>query len=694
MSFLAPLFLVGALAIAGPIIFHLIRRTVKERIRFSTLMFLKPSPPRLTKRSHLEDLILLLLRCAVVCLLAVSFARPYFQRAVTEPSKAANGKRIVILIDTSASLRRQGLWDASKRAAQAAIQKADAGDAIALVSFDSAPHTLLSFEQWKNVPSNERVATALSRIDTVTPSWHATHLGKALLGAADLLLDSARGDAEGANRSQIILISDLQQGAKLDGLQGYEWPRGMEVVLQPIGSAQLANAGVQILPGAAGEGLSITNAALRARVVNSPGARAEQFKLGWTAPNAATFTGTPIELHVPGGQNRSIALPALPTNVTAMSLLLTGDPETFDNRVYHAAPPRQAFNVVYIGRDNPDDPNGQLFYLRRAFPETASFAVRILTRQPGTNAPLDASLVIASTLDPADIPLLKNHVHAGKTLFYVPAESADVSPLATITDSAAPASTEAGGKYVLFSEINFEHPLFSQFRDARFNDFTKIHFWKHRRLDMTALPKARTLASFDDGSPALVQLPVQRGAVYILASGWAPADSQLALSTKFVPFLYSLLEQTAPQAAHTLQLTVGDPIPFPPDVEAASITLTKPDNTTTQWKKGEPFTATDTPGFYTSTQPPLTFAINLDPSESRTAPIPEEQLTSLGLPLKIEAPKIAAATQKKNEQLLLATEQENRQKLWRRLLIGALALLLIETLAAAIASKKPALATA
>src|SRR5215216_3803314 len=125
MSFLAPLFLVGAVAIAGPILFHLIRRSVRERVKFSTLMFLKPTPPRLTKRSRLENLILLLLRCGIICLLAMSFARPYFQRSAAEPPKAAAGKRIVVLLDTSASMRRQGLWDAAKRAASAAVRRAE-----------------------------------------------------------------------------------------------------------------------------------------------------------------------------------------------------------------------------------------------------------------------------------------------------------------------------------------------------------------------------------------------------------------------------------------------------------------------------------------------------------------------------------------------------------------------------------------
>ena len=70
MSFLTPLFLLGGLALALPVIFHLIRRTTRERTVFSSLMFLLPTPPRLTKRSRLEHWLLLLLRCLALALLA------------------------------------------------------------------------------------------------------------------------------------------------------------------------------------------------------------------------------------------------------------------------------------------------------------------------------------------------------------------------------------------------------------------------------------------------------------------------------------------------------------------------------------------------------------------------------------------------------------------------------------------------
>ena len=45
MSLLAPLYFLGALAIGLPILFHLIRRQPKGEVEFSSLMFLRPSPP-------------------------------------------------------------------------------------------------------------------------------------------------------------------------------------------------------------------------------------------------------------------------------------------------------------------------------------------------------------------------------------------------------------------------------------------------------------------------------------------------------------------------------------------------------------------------------------------------------------------------------------------------------------------------
>src|SRR5580704_17540473 len=128
MSFLAPLFLIGTLAVALPLVFHLVRRSSKEQMPFSSLMFLKPAPPRVTKRSRLEHILLLLLRCLVLCLLALSFARPFFQQPVAASPSPDTGRKLIVLVDTSASMRREGLWAAAVAKAGEALRDTTPGE--------------------------------------------------------------------------------------------------------------------------------------------------------------------------------------------------------------------------------------------------------------------------------------------------------------------------------------------------------------------------------------------------------------------------------------------------------------------------------------------------------------------------------------------------------------------------------------
>jgi hypothetical protein len=69
--------------------------------------------------------------------------------------------------------------------------------------------------------------------------------------------------------------------------------------------------------------------------------------------------------------------------------------------------------------------------------------------------------------------------------------------------------------------------------------------------------------------------------------------------------------------------------------------------------------------------------VNLDAAESKTAPMPVDELERLGLPMRsVEAaPTLIAAKQ----ETLHHAELEARQKLWRWLIVAALAVLLVET---------------
>ncbi len=672
MNFLAPLFLLGALAIAGPVIFHLIRRTTREVTPFSSLMFLKPTPPRVTRRSRIENLWLLLLRCLVIALLALGFARPFLQKenAAAQPGADA-GKRTVILVDTSASMRREDLAAQARAKAEAIVRKADPVDEVALVAFDRAPRMLLSFEDWRKATADERAAAAAQKLDGFAPGWAGTNLGAALLQAAEMLNAPVEGRSPAR---EIVIVSDMQEGCRFDGLQGYEWPRGISVRLESVTAKRLGNAAAQWI--ADSEEADGAARGPRVRVVNAPEARSEQFTLAWSG-------GEQLDAYVPAGQVR-VARPAAPVAGTER-LTLSGDEVAFDNALYILPPQPVQAPLLYVGNDADEDSAGSFYYLARAFQKTPS--LRVDVRAVRGDAPVPAfqlqqaqMIVLGGGIEDAALPGLRQYVRDGRIVLAPLENAASAQTLARLLEAPAFTAKEADAKdYAMFAQIDFQHPLFAAFADPRFSDFTKIHFWKHRRLDLAAVPSARVVASFDDKTPALVEAPLGKGRVLVLASSWRPSDSQLALSSKFVPLLYSMLEQSSNLPPRKAQYFVGEDVPLPPGPQPLKVR--KPDGTQIDAPAGSTFTGTDQPGIYEVTPGTLRFAVNLAPDESKLTPFGPERLGSLGVPLAStlkptapHSPEEAAHAQ--------AAELEGRQKLWRWLIVAALAVLLLETLIA------------
>ena len=120
-------------------------------------------------------------------------------------------------------------------------------------------------------------------------------------------------------------------------------------------------------------------------------------------------------------------------------------------------------------------------------------------------------------------------------------------------------------------------------------------------------------------------------------------------------------------------------MPLPPG--AQPLTVRKPDGGGVSVPAGSEFGDTDQPGIYQVTPGTLRFAVNLSPDESKLAPFGPERLGSLGVPLA-STPKPATPKTAEDAIHAQAAELESRQKLWRWLIVGALAALLLETLIA------------
>jgi len=242
----------------------------------------------------------------------------------------------------------------------------------------------------------------------------------------------------------------------------------------------------------------------------------------------------------------------------------------------------------------------------------------------------------------------------------------------------------------MLNRIEFKHPLLAPFSEPRFGDFTRIHFWKHRQINIDDLPGAEVLAWFDSNDPALFELRVAKGSLLVLASGWHPSDSQLALSSKFVPLLYSVLEYGGIFANRQSQYFVGDNVPISPLAGSgpANLKIRKPDDSVIPLNAGEEsFTQTDLPGIYTieSSAGNHIFALNLPAKECQTAVMPLEDLEGLGVTLaqssgySAEHAELSVGSRSTRASRLRSfAELESEQKNWRWILIVLLAVSFIE----------------
>jgi Mg-chelatase subunit ChlD len=682
MSFLAPLFMLGALAVAAPVLFHLIRRSPQGKMPFSTLMFLSPSPPRLTKRSRLDHLLLLLLRAAAFCLLAFAFARPFLREAEALDRGDANSERVLLLVDTSASMRRGDLWSQATARAQTTLNNLGPHDEIAVYAFDGATRPVATFAELAALEPAQRKAVAIDRVQSLVPTWRATDLGAALveaIGAVNEGTDATEQSARGPRR--VVLISDLAQGSRTEALTDFEWPRDVELELQTV-SAAGGNAGASVLiedveaaPDASGD--------LRVRIANDPGAEEENLQLAWQDDegNAASS----IAVYVPPGESRVARVPRPADPGKQRRLQLTGDAHAFDNTLFVATRPRESVEVLYLGADAANDPAGMLYFAERALGASPRRDVTVkafaLDAELPALVPRATPLVILTgETTPANREKLLTYLEAGGTVLDVLDAAGMHETLAALARANVLESTDSEtGQYAMLSQIDFKHPLFAPLAAPQYNDFTKIQFLRYRRLPAGALADAHVVARFEGDDPAILEQLVGKGRLVIFTFGWRPADSQLARSSKFVPIMQSLLERHDALDAGARSYAVGERVRLPVRDADETLVITLPDGATRTVAASEEFFAdTEQPGVYVLTTPDETqyFAVNVDPLESRTAPVANETLEQWGALLTSDERREIQAEQTRQ---LRDVELEGRQKLWQWLVAGVLGVLIVET---------------
>jgi hypothetical protein len=500
MAFLYPAFLLGALAIALPVVLHLLRREIAPEVPFTAVRLLRHSPIERTRRRRLRDLLLLLARIAALGLLAIAFARPYFTHASSLP------RLRIVAIDRSYSMGAPGQWPRVVQLAREAVAQANAGEQIAVIAFDDRAEVI-------GQPGS--ASDARAALDGLNAGYGATHFAPVVARAVEI---------GAGNPTRLIVISDLQRNG-WENEQSSSIPAWLQVEVRDTGTPR-------------------GNAAVRQ-------VRIERDRVVGTVSNSssAPFSGT-ARIRIDGkdvaaapvsvAPGASTEVPVSYSTAARGGLTFTiddrqGFPADNDRFAVLDAQPRTRVLIIVT----PGQPQSGLYFARALeAAEEQAFDVRVLTGSDASamskeEAARYAAIVLLSTrgLDRRGREMLREFVGGGGGLLV--AASADVEEAVL---SAAlgwePLGAVQQSEAVRLSASDVRHPIFRPFGAFAAN-LGQIRFERIWKVKANGWEVA---ARFTDGSAALLERQSGGGRTVVFASDVDRRWNEFPLHPAFVPF--------------------------------------------------------------------------------------------------------------------------------------------------------------
>jgi hypothetical protein len=524
LSFLQPVLLWGALAAGVPLVLHLLRRQRYRDLPFSGLIFVSANLRRQLRASHLTHLLLLLLRMALLVVLAVALAGP----EVGGLGLRSRATSLAIVVDQSASMGvRTGGRTALQRAvalAEEIVRESGAEDRITLVGALRSPRTYLA----DRPGSREAALEALSRLE---PTALAGDLGAGVREAMEIL------DVSELKPRRLLVLTDGQEPLEPGLTAG---ARGVDVEVRTVRPEAAANLYIRELNVPR---LSEARSEQRfsVRVANGGSARA----LGSVRLNVAgAYLGErPVDLR-PGASEEIRFDTSVSAGVHFGFVELTGDDLDADNWRFFVLGLEERIPVVVVGPAASrryvelalgarHPAGGGAFDVRSA--ETVASAEAALTAEPGARVLVLCGLPALGVAERQRLERL----HAGGAAMLVFLGSETVPSL--VNDALGPGSflplrltgREAGAwraraQVARHAALPEPAALGALLGEVELRE-------RHRVVPLGE--GAATLLAFDDGEPLLAELRTRAAPILVMTSSPDRAFGDFVLSPYFVLLL-------------------------------------------------------------------------------------------------------------------------------------------------------------
>jgi hypothetical protein len=637
MSFISPLFLIGALAAAVPVIIHLIGRQRAPRRPFAALDFVLRCNRQVAQRLRLRQLLLLAVRMLLVGGVAVMLAKPFTEAESDLPALGGRAQSAVIVIDDTLSMRRlhngQTLLASAQARAQQLVTLLGASADVAVLRLAGHVQPLPTLTR-----DTRRVRAAITSLQ---PTYRHATVGPSLQLAARILSDSSLPERH------IFVLTDLA---------GHTWSpevadsvRGVSLHLmdmaKDVDSDNRAVVDVAAAPSAA-PGARSTR--IVARVCNYAG-KAETLRVGLSIndkqvargllPLGANACGNKVFDHTfsRGGMHRA-------------TVSLESDALHDDDQRFLMVEVESPVRVLLVnGEPSPVRHRDELFYLEAALQQLGSQGQPVAAR---AITPADLGQV---RFDPFDVVVLCNvasvpdsrradleaFVQRGGGLLVALGENADAAALNATLGNLLPqelripisSGSGTGDSTLRIGRVDSEHPIFAAiWSEGRGGGLRSARFQRVYRLSPATRVDRKVILWYDDGSPALVESRRGEGRILLFTSTLDRDWNDLPIRPGYLPLVQQMIRylSRAPSQAPRRSVEVGGSETVPLARGVKQVRLLGPQGIERQWSRAQLAdkesieVPADLPGFYYlsgggSVLRPLereSFVANVDPKES------------------------------------------------------------------------------
>ena len=682
MNFVNPMFLIGGLAVAVPVLLHLIKREHARKIEFPSLMFLRRISKRTIRYQKLRHLLLLLLRVLAFLLVVFAFMRPYRDKPEAGAALGKISNANIIVLDNSLSMGYQDRWKRALQAASSIIRKSGPGDKSAILEF--------SDQTMARTQLTSNASEALDEIKNLELSDQLTRYGQALRTAEKIALDAGTG------KRTIHLISDFQKNGWMAEDQDFRLSSGIELKHVDVGSDDFSNLAIRDVHVLESEQGAAGAVSIKASIANF-GSLDRRNVLVRLFVDGRSLAEKRLDFTKGGSQGVDFELPALVSGSHRVFLEVEDPYLTRDNRFYMTLEAWGKTPVLVVDGNGSGGLTSSSFFLSKALNVQDLSPYRMTAALP-QNLSIPGGLLIWNNAPAGGTGVqkkLREFVHAGGGLAIVldPARSTDFNrtfgswlPI-KIEDTPAMegfSRSRPVENFVLMTDIRMDHPIFRPFAKPHSGSFSKARFFRHSRI--FAGPGAEIPARFDNGDPALVTINAGKGRVLIFASSADDSANDLPLQAVYAPFWQQMLHYLENFQERRHWLEVGETM-APRQVltdltlrnaggsmdSSQSLAVLDPARQRLSIAPGSDSIAVERTGFYEIR------AENLNASVAVNAPSRESDLTHGDAEEMIAGWTSSKSTVFKQAEPATPEAQDRRQRIWALLLLAAALLLLSET---------------